>query len=71
VLHHARGFATGFVALAITVPPASTFGLGGRLRVLPAACAVSFAHGSGGYLKAGLLAVLDYTQAGRGYIASD
>jgi hypothetical protein len=40
VLHHARGCATGFASPAIAVPPAPTFGLGGRLCVLPAACAV-------------------------------
>ena len=56
----------GFVSPAIAVPLAPTFGLGVRLRVLPAACAASFARGSVGYLKAGLLAVLDCTQAGRG-----
>ncbi len=45
---------------------ADFFGFGWRCRVLPAVCAASFAHGSVGYLNPGLLAVLDYTQAGRG-----
>jgi len=49
VLHHARGYATGFVSLAIAVPPAPTFALGWRLRALPAVCAASFARGPVGY----------------------
>ena len=56
----------GFVSPASAVPPAPTFGLGGRSRVLPAACAVSFAHGFVGYVKPGLLAALNCTQPGRG-----
>jgi hypothetical protein len=51
VLHHARGYATGFLTPAIAVPPAPTFGLGRRCRVLPAACAAGdkAAHGFSGY----------------------
>ncbi|MHB1358119.1 MAG: hypothetical protein ACYCWC_00895 [Rhodocyclaceae bacterium] len=56
----------GFTSPAIAVPPAPTFALGNRLHALPAVCAASFARGFVGYLKAGLLAVLDCTQAGRG-----
>ena len=66
VLHHARGCATGFVFPAIAVPPAPTFALGRLGCVLPAACAVSFAHGSVGYLKPGLLTTLNCTQAAPG-----
>ena len=65
-LHHARGCATGFLALAIAVLPAPTFGLTRLGSVLPAACAVSFAHGFFGYIKHSLLAVLDCTQPVRG-----
>ena len=56
----------GFGRSVTAVPPASTFGLGQRSRGLPAACAVSFAHGSVGYVKPGLLAMLDCTPPGRG-----
>jgi hypothetical protein len=57
-----HGFARSFTA----VPPAPTFALGDRSRGLPAACAVSFAHGYVGYLKPSLLAALDCTLPGRG-----
>jgi hypothetical protein len=70
VLHHARGFATGFVVPAIAVPPAPTFGIGMRLRVLPATCAVGdkAAHGSGGYVGGALACArcARVTQPGRG-----
>lgn len=66
VLNHARGCATGFVSPAIAVPPAPTFALGWPGCILPAACAVSFAHGFVGYVKAGLLAALDCTLPGWG-----
>ena len=49
ILHRARGCATGFLAPAIAVPPAPTFTPSGLSRVLPAVCAISFAHGFVGY----------------------
>jgi len=68
VLHSARGCATGFVAPAIAVPPAPTFALGIRSRVLPTACAVSYAHGFVGYVgeRPDRFAVLNRTQAAPG-----
>ncbi len=45
ILHRARGFATGFASPAVAVPPAPTYSLSGLSCVLPAACAISFAHG--------------------------
>ncbi len=66
MLHHARGYATGFLSPAIAVSPAPTFALGMLWCVLPAVCVASFARDFVGYVKACLLAVLDCTQAAPG-----
>jgi hypothetical protein len=67
-LNHARGCATGFAAPAIAVAPATTFGFGWPQCMLPAACAVGFAHGPVGYLTPGLLAALVPKKAAPGYM---
>jgi hypothetical protein len=52
ILHRARGEASGFVSPAAAVPPAPTFTLTKLSRILPAVCAISFAHGFVGYAGA-------------------
>ena len=57
------------LALSLLLPPSRQrrlFGLAQPRRVLPAACAVSFAHGSFGYLNPVLLAALGTTKAAPG-----
>ena len=48
---HAVKLRHGFVSPAIAVPPAPTFTLHQLSRVLPAACAIRFAHGFVGYAR--------------------